>query len=227
MDRSVPSSISQIIPHLFLLRELPSQSSPSEFSAYCFISLVNRVLESLISSGLARVHSVQRSFATWSDLQTEDAVGALDAAKLQAAVVALGPGDHLPLYVRAQNACLIFSRLPSDLSPSTSSTSASATASIPQTSNSCSDQPQMRSADDMVFSTFAPALTSKQVVDAGGELLCSYPQTSIRVERSSLLLSKTFAEQVARLHECPIDEAAATKQRRSTILLEVQRAVLR
>ena len=219
MDFSI-TSISHLIPHLFLLRELhvPSQLGPTD-SDYCLIAQVNHVLESLNRSGLARFQFVQSAFATWSALQNDDA---LDAARLHEAIVALEPGEHLPLYVHAQNSCLIISRLPAAPSPSTSSTAASASGSSSQLSESSGDLPGMRSADGIVFSTFAPALSSKQVSEAEGELLCNYPHTSIRVERSPLLLSKAFAEQLALLHVCPIDEAAATKQRRSTTLLEVR-----
>ena len=209
------SSFSQIIPHLFLLRELPSKLSSTE-PDYCIIALVNNVLESLGRSGLARFQSAQRAFATWSKLQTEDA---LDAARLQKAIVALGPGDHLPLYLRAQNACLILSRLPAHLLPSST---ISTTACSSHSRNSSTSQPEIESADGIVLSTFAPAIPSKQVVEAEGELLCNYPQSSIQVKRSSLLLSKAFAEQIARLHVCHIDEATATKHRSSTILLEVR-----
>lgn len=204
-------NFSHMIPHLFLLRELPTELSPAE-SDYCLIQLLNHVLQAFSGWELSHLQAVQRAFATWAKLQTEDT---LDAAKLQEAIVALGPGEHLPLYVRAQNACLILSRLPSNRSPS----SAIATT---HWSNSSTSQSEIESADGIVFSTFVPALSSKQVVEAEGDLLCNYPQTSIRVKRSSLLVSKEFAEQIARLHVCPIDEATATRQRRSTILLEVQ-----
>lgn len=212
------SKFSQIIPHLFLLRELPVQLSSIK-SEYFIIHLINQVLHTLSGREL---QAVQHAFKTWSELQTEDA---LDAARLQMSIVALGPGKHLPLYVRAQNACLILSRLPTNPSPSTSSTTTSATASSTQMSNSNTPQPKIGSADGIVFSTFAPALPTKQLAEAEGELLCNYPQTSIRVERSSLFLSKEFAQQIERLHVCPIDEATATKGRGSTILLEVQRAI--
>ena len=213
------SSFSQIIPHLFLLRKLPVQQLSSIKSEYFIIKIVNQVLLNL---SVKEFQAVQHAFETWSELQKEDA---LDAAKLQVAIVALGPGEHLPLYVRAKNACLILSRLPANPWPSTSLTTASASGSSSQLSNSSSSQPEIGSADDIVFSTFAPALPSKQVAEAEGELLCNYPQTSIRVKRSPLLLSKAFAEQIEQLHVCPIDEATATKNMGSAILLEVQRAV--
>ena len=209
------SSSSQIIPHLFLLRELPAQLCSTE-SDYCIISLVSHVLQTLSRLGLFRLQAVQRAFATWSELQKENA---LDAARLQEAIVALEPGEHLQLYLRAQNACLVLSRLPAHLLPSST---ISTTACSSHSSNSSISQHEIETADGIVLSTFAPAIHSKQVMEAEGELLCNYPQSSIQVKRSSLLLSKAFTEQIARLHVCHIDEATATKHRSSTILLEVR-----
>ena len=187
------SRFSQIIPHLFLLRELPVQLSPIE-SDYCIIHLVNQALLAFSGRELPRFQAVQRAFATWSELQKENA---LDAARLQEAILALGPGEHLPLYLRAQNACLVLSRLPSHLLPSSTISTAAFSS---HSSNSSTSQPEIETADGIVLSTFAPAIPSKQVVEAEGELLCNYPQSSIQVKRSSLLLSKAFAEQIARLH---------------------------
>lgn len=218
---SQTSSTQLLISNLFLLREL--KSSPNESNHYCLISLLKQVLQSLIRE-IPRLQVVLQAFEVWSLLQSEDA---LDAVNLQKAIEALLPGEHLPLYICAQNACAIISRLQS--SPSQSAIASAAAAAAAATSSqsisltSSQNQSASESADDgIVFSTFAPVLPSAQVAEAEGDLLCDYPHTSIRVERSPLLLSAAFAQQIARLHVCPIDEATATKHRGSTVLFEVQ-----
>ena len=215
------SNYNQIIPHLFLLRELPIKSNSINLE-YFIIRFVNQILHTLSGKEL---QTVQHAFAKWSELQTDDT---LDAARLQEAIATLGPGEHLPIYVRSQNACLIISRLPANPSPSTSSTSASATVSSYEMSNFSTNKTEIESVDGIVFSTFTPALSSKQVAEAEGELLCNYPQLSIRVKRSPLLLSKVFAEQIERLHGCVclIDEAIFIKYeyRGSNCLFEIDSA---
>lgn len=216
MERQT-SSTHLLISHLFLLREL--KPSPNESNHYCLIYLLKQVLQSLIRE-IPRLHNVLNAFEVWSSLQSEEA---LDAVKLQKAIEALLPGEHLPLYICAQNACAIISRLQS--SPQSATVSAAAAATSSQSISSTSNQKQMANesaAEGIVFSTFVPVLPSAHVAEAEGDLLCDYPHTSIRVERSPLLLSAAFAQQITRLHVCPIDEATATKHRGSTVLFEVQ-----
>ena len=201
----------ELIPHLFLLKELPPHPIGDE--EFDLISIIEFVLGSIIATetvSLSRViECTRRAFHKWYEVQ---AGGFLQAEKFTSVVSELKEtDDYLPLFVRSQNAGLLFSVF------------------LPQTelegSYSNSENLQIpvigENRISITVSTFRASLPSAEILEAEGELTYNYPCSSLTVDRSPLLLSTAFAEQLNHLHTFLIDEAATKTHKASAILTEV------
>ena len=207
-----PSLRNELIPHLFLLKELPLH--PIGVEEFDLIDIIKFVLGSIIATETdslsAIIECTRRAFHKWSEIQ---AGGSLQTEKFTSAVSALKEkDDYLPLFVRSQNAGLLFSVCP----PQTElqgSHSNSEDLKIPVIGE--------HNRISISVSTFRASLPSGKILEAQGELTYNYPCSSLIVDRSPLLLSTAFAEQLNHLHTFLIDEAATKTHKASAILTEV------
>ena len=149
---------------------------------------------------ISSLEGVEAAFKKWRHLHSQCS---LDPTHLQETIENLQRGEFLPLYISNQNAGLIIEYL------ATSQT------------DGC-ENTDSGSENSISISTFPAALPSKTVLTSMNGCLLEYPEFSVLVERSDLLLSKEFSKQISNLSEytCPI--AMQTSCKRNIEFVEIR-----
>ena len=209
-----------LINHVFLPRKLPDEESPFiaehesrllalfSKSIHEFIVDLRKYIANLDEGEdfriLSSLDAVDEAYQKWSHLQSQSS---LDPTILQHAIQKLQPGEFLALYIRKQNAGLIIEYL-------ANSQREAATATNPVES----------SGNVISISTFPASLPSKTVVTSINGCLMEYPETSVLVEKSALLLSNEFSKQISALTAdmCPL---AMPKSRKNNVEVVEERDV--
>ena len=208
-----------LIPHLFLPRVLPTEQSPElPLHESSLLRLFTEVLASHSFQHIAALDCARQAFGTWANLQSGETI---DPHRLSATIRNLRPGQHLPLFIRAQNAGLIIS-IPTLNAPSTPDFNEPTIGShsgkrsdlqseqMKWRNSSPTKRCKMQSAipQTATISTFPASLPNVEVLSAPA-LTFEYPASSVRVAFSPLLISDSLAEQIALMHVTPISAAAS------------------
>lgn len=182
----------QLLSPLFLLRCLPTDRSDQKLQMDCsLLRLFSDFLHCPELSKIRELDSMRQAFELWADLQSTKKI---DPIKLATAIGQLKNGQHLPLLVRSQNACLL-------LSVPSLGTDENADTRDDRTNSSLDTSEESNGA---VISTFPANLPRTFSLKAPTFV---YPTTSVRVAFSSFLQSKCLAEQISYLDEHTIEKA--------------------
>lgn len=174
-----------LLPHLFFLRSLPKDQTDHKPQIECFLlRLFSDFLQRNDFSDLPALDSVSQTFQVWAELQSTEKIY---PTKLATTIRQLKNGQHLPLLIRSQNACLLLS-LP------TLGTEEKEENHDYSTKSSSEKSEQSNFA---VLSTFPATLPDKEVLNSLEAPTFLYPTTSVRVKFSSLLQSDCLAEQIS------------------------------
>jgi hypothetical protein len=189
-----------LLPHLFLLRVLPSEESPDlKQHEFVLLKLFSNFLQKRDLQRVPELRIARQAFTEWANIQS---TGSIIPKKLSEAINKLkasGSSGHLPLFIREQNSGLLisiptFAPLPDDETAECDRNITSAAADTSTKSNCLSEN------QTAVISSFPASLPTTKVMTVTTPTFI-YPTTSVRVTYSSLLKSECLAEMIAHLNE--------------------------
>jgi hypothetical protein len=167
-------SFSDLIPHIFFPRKLPTANFVAfeELSQeYSLLSMMTLLLEELASADSNKIGSLipatVKLFKTWKLIQNQGNAG-FNVDLLSQSIKSLSPGESISLYINAQNAGMILAAPADQLHPNI-----------------------------LIISAFAASQTSKTLMRASGPLFATFPGVSYHVLNSKLISSRALTEQLS------------------------------
>lgn len=201
-----------LLPHLFYLRRPTTDQLDSKLQLQIDSFLLDLFSNFLKDSDLSQVpelDAVREAFRLWADLQSKEHINLTNLSKT---IKKLKNGQHLPLLLRAQNLCIILS-VPALGIEEEAGNNGNSLAAFSSGGNSVPSRATLSTFTNIHYfsnkniqrsknSKFLSQAFSQNVEEQTFER--EYPDTSVRVEFSSIIKSSFLAEQIFYLDKATI-----------------------